>query len=445
MGKIGELSDREKKKCDEIVKQYWNKELSKRLIKMDAEYGHGRMLVSLLDSYEDILVETIGESNFESLFKDLRRGMEEIPDDKRLQTTDPDVGNLFVSYCLAWLEDTCEFDYIKDVSSKTPSKANKKCACCGRNFNPQMVPYWAVHPDRNLESLKICKKCYTKVKSTYVYAEEMYPGIKGYYLFSMDGDVCGCITEDLSNGNIHTELQKGFDEEGHKLSNQSSVTVIEENNGWKINDQGNIYTVENGMNKLNVYIKHLEKSKKQMIEDLKNLIVLLGFIPYTSFPNTKEFMYKIPEENEVEIINLLKHMAPGKAYIDKFDSFFKAVAKTGLLEEDARKTGFGTQILAEDGHVCLSLAEQYIDNWLFRNNIPHTKEPHYPDESLRADWKVGEYFIEYWGLKGQEEYDKKINLKRKIAHKNEIPLVELSQKDLPNLDVKLDILKEEYS
>jgi len=54
---------------------------------------------------------------------------------------------------------------------------------------------------------------------------------------------------------------------------------------------------------------------------------------------------------------------------------------------------------------------------------------------------VGKFFIEYWGLKGQEDYDKKILIKREIAKEYGIPLIEIYPKDLPNLETKLKILK----
>jgi len=55
-------------------------------------------------------------------------------------------------------------------------------------------------------------------------------------------------------------------------------------------------------------------------------------------------------------------------------------------------------------------------------------------ESFRGDWKVGDYFIEYWGLKGQEDYDNKIYLKREIAKEHNISLIEVNPSDLNNLE-----------
>lgn len=48
------------------------------------------------------------------------------------------------------------------------------------------------------------------------------------------------------------------------------------------------------------------------------------------------------------------------------------------------------------------------------------------------------------GLKGDKDYDEKIEIKRAIADEHNIPLIELESSDLPSLDSKLNNLKREY-
>ena len=80
-----------------------------------------------------------------------------------------------------------------------------------------------------------------------------------------------------------------------------------------------------------------------------------------------------------------------------FGSFFAALVKSGILPEGARKMKIGTMVLAKDGHVCLSLAEKDIDDFLYSSNIAHKKEVPYPQSEYRADWAVDwrgkKYFI----------------------------------------------------
>lgn len=86
---------------------------------------------------------------------------------------------------------------------------------------------------------------------------------------------------------------------------------------------------------------------------------------------------------------------------------------------------------------------------LVHNQIPHLVEPYYPsDEKLnptglmRADWKVDDYLIEFFGLIGMEEYEEKIKQKRELAKRTNIKLIEIYPDDLYDLDKKLRKLKE---
>ncbi|MGO2030846.1 MAG: hypothetical protein ACTH2A_07855, partial [Glutamicibacter ardleyensis] len=54
---------------------------------------------------------------------------------------------------------------------------------------------------------------------------------------------------------------------------------------------------------------------------------------------------------------------------------------------------------------------------------------------LRGDWLIANnVFVEAWGLKGQEQYDQKINRKRQLAMKHGIRLIEIEPKDMSNLN-----------
>jgi len=104
--------------------------------------------------------------------------------------------------------------------------------------------------------------------------------------------------------------------------------------------------------------------------------------------------------------------------------------------------------MAEDGHECRSLAEKLIDDWLYKNGLAHVTEPFYPVDAvlnpnglMRADWQVEDFFIEYFGLVGLEDYEEKMKVKRRICEKHGIRLVAIMQEDLPNLNTKLQCLK----
>lgn len=189
-------------------------------------------------------------------------------------------------------------------------------------------------------------------------------------------------------------------------------------------------------------------SKERMIQLINDLINLIGFIPPSSFKENLTYLNYLDKNSFNKSIKILNDMPPYEksypspnSYKEVFGSWFKALIAAGALENDTQKMSIGYRCLANDGHECYSLGEKNIDDWLHLHNIPHEKEPLYPTGYLRADWKVDKFFIEYWGLKGNEDYDKKILIKREISKEYNIPLIEINQDDLPNLEMKLKILK----
>lgn len=203
------------------------------------------------------------------------------------------------------------------------------------------------------------------------------------------------------------------------------------------------------------------KTNDEMKEDLRNLINVLEYIPPTNFVRPS-FLREIPQDKFDKVMDLLieispyirdYHYGPKKlrmvnTYKEEFGSWLAALIESGVLDEDARPTSRGTMCLAEDGDVCLSMQEKVIDDWLHNNGIEHIKEPNYPNDPelnpngrLRSDWKVGECFIEFFGLVGSEDYDLRINLKKELIEKHKLKLIELYPSDINNIEEKLNVLK----
>ena len=113
-----------------------------------------------------------------------------------------------------------------------------------------------------------------------------------------------------------------------------------------------------------------------------------------------------------------------------FGSWLNVLIEAGILENGTRPTARGIQSIAKDGHVCLSLGEKTIDDFLFHNGIIHDKEPRYPEGNYRGDFKVGNTIIEYFGLTGDPEYDAKSKEKIRICKKHEITLIAIYPQDL---------------
>lgn len=90
----------------------------------------------------------------------------------------------------------------------------------------------------------------------------------------------------------------------------------------------------------------------------------------------------------------------------------------------------------EDGHVVRSKAEQIIDNWLYHKGIVHAYERRVPiAEEVYCDFFIpkGNIWIEFWGLE-EKEYLKRKELKKSLYQKNGKNLIELTDKDIANLD-----------
>jgi hypothetical protein len=118
-----------------------------------------------------------------------------------------------------------------------------------------------------------------------------------------------------------------------------------------------------------------------------------------------------------------------------FGSWNNAIVAAGLTpnRSDDNRMYRRTKTKAHDGHLCDSVSEAIIDNWLTQNKISHTRDTKYPTTNHRADWAIkdSKVFIEYFGLaKDSSRYDRAVKEKIKLCHKNKIKLIEIYPKDL---------------
>jgi hypothetical protein len=183
-----------------------------------------------------------------------------------------------------------------------------------------------------------------------------------------------------------------------------------------------------------------------MLGYLFDLSRLLQFIPGRSYMENIVIL-GFPSEKQIEIGKILLKMPAYDIYIERFGNWLKALSLAGVLDDGHRKTSRGIQCLANDGHVCLSLGEKAIDDWLSAHSIPHDKEVFYPfDEILnpnhlsRTDWKIGDVHIEFAGLMNSIEYADRIGKKKELASKYGLTLVIMEPKDLFELDNRLAFL-----
>ncbi len=173
--------------------------------------------------------------------------------------------------------------------------------------------------------------------------------------------------------------------------------------------------------------------REQVIIYLRDLSKVLQRVPSQGFGEGVDDFKYLNLEERVALLRVLKRKPTLERVKELFGSWFKALIEAEILEDGTRRTSRGTQCLARDGHVCLSLGEKTIDDFLFIRGITHEKEPSYPEGNFRADFRVDETLIEYFGLQGNPEYDAKTRLKQRICRKHGIRLISIYPGDLVNV------------
>jgi len=169
-------------------------------------------------------------------------------------------------------------------------------------------------------------------------------------------------------------------------------------------------------------------SGKTHLARLYELFLLTGRVPTQDLGS---LIYACRDKNAVlQCLRLLQKTRTPKGYADEFGSFLGALVASGILPEGSRKMSFGTMVLARDGHLCLSISEKEIDDFLSDHGLDHDKEVAYPDSTLRCDWEVFaeadcRVFIEYFGLMGNRDYARRAKVKIDLARNAGIELVAL--------------------
>ena len=165
---------------------------------------------------------------------------------------------------------------------------------------------------------------------------------------------------------------------------------------------------------------------------IRELVEVLERIP----PQTMviDDVINLPAEKRFAAIRILRDRPDPARVRELFGSWLHALIEAGVLEEDAQRMARGTRCLAKDGHVCHSIGEKTIDDLLSTEGIPHEREPPYPESRMRADFKVGETLVEYFGLAGQVEYDEKTARKRELCERHGVNLIAVYPSDLADLD-----------
>jgi hypothetical protein len=186
-------------------------------------------------------------------------------------------------------------------------------------------------------------------------------------------------------------------------------------------------------------------SEEAILKLIPQLVEDCGFIPNADFnPINFNFSSKVKSNDWTPTVKTIFQIGDWRKY---FDSWFKALVKSKVLKDNILVTHRGVKCIAKSGNECNSLDELFIDNWLFDNGFQATKEPVYPKHEKynssgkrRADWLVNGYFIEYFGLTGEEAYDKKVIEKMYLVRELNLKMIALFPKDLSSIAQVLSVL-----
>jgi hypothetical protein len=182
----------------------------------------------------------------------------------------------------------------------------------------------------------------------------------------------------------------------------------------------------------------LEDGANEMSADsvcgyIRDLTQALSRIPPSDYGRNVGDLHGMSGDERLTVFRVLERKPSVKRVKQLFGSWLNALIKAGVLEDDVRQTRRGTQCMANDGHVCLSLGEKTIDDLLFALGIEHKKEPKYPEGNYRADFLIGDIFIEYFGLAGDASYDERARIKAAICAAHSIKLIAIYPRDLSSV------------
>lgn len=145
--------------------------------------------------------------------------------------------------------------------------------------------------------------------------------------------------------------------------------------------------------------------------------------------------------NEEAIRNwvIAANMPDVPSAIELFGSWAKFLDEAGVLTQ-SRSGQSGYRSFASDGHLCLSIGERQICEFLFLSGVEHERETPYPRDDefnknglKRSDFLIGDTFVELAGRMSDDKYAEGMKDKIALARRLGFSLIVITPKELPNL------------
>jgi hypothetical protein len=195
----------------------------------------------------------------------------------------------------------------------------------------------------------------------------------------------------------------------------------------------------------------LDERKENFKEGVKIYSEYFGYIPSVKYQKRK-VMQQLNQagiaQDELAYAMKVSSLLPWTGTAKElFGSWAHLLEEAGLLSQRQRGRG-GHQSIASDGHLCLSMGERAICEFLTKKSILHEKEPMYPiDEQLnpngllRGDFLIDTLIIEFAGMMSNPDYAEKMKTKEALAKSRNIPWLKLETSKLDDLNEMLFLIK----
>lgn len=136
-----------------------------------------------------------------------------------------------------------------------------------------------------------------------------------------------------------------------------------------------------------------------------------------------------------------KNIIENKAFKESIEQISIIESKDKYIEQkhnnDSFREKFPAEMRTQDGHYVRSKAEMIIDNQLYQYEVVHAYERKLPlEDEIYCDFYLPnkKVYIEYWGLEDDEKYKDRKDKKLQIYRREDLNLIELTDKDIKNLD-----------
>jgi hypothetical protein len=128
-------------------------------------------------------------------------------------------------------------------------------------------------------------------------------------------------------------------------------------------------------------------------------------------------------------IPLKREFGSYRAIRGRFGTWNNAILEAGF---NPNPVMFANKFVSKDGHKCDSMAERIIDDWFYSRKTRHERNTPYPgNHGLKVDFKVGDFWVEFFGLSGEHKrYDQLKRKKLRLAKKFGLKLVAIYPRHL---------------